>query len=139
MPEEFLAGLSLVQRANQWRTALTTRKQDNYIFVIETDEDGLVGFVASGPERDGRENYGGEIYAIYLIQQNQGRGLGRLLFAAAVADLKKRGRTPLMLWVLAENPSRGFYERMGGERIGEKEVEIGGAKLKEIAYGWPEI
>ena len=139
MPEEFLAGISIAQRADQWRTALTIRMQDNYIFVIETDEDGLVGFVASGPERDGRENYGGEIYAIYLIQQSQGRGLGRLLFDAAVSDFKQRGYTAFMLWVLAENPSRGFYERVGGIRIDEKEIEIGGISLKEVAYGWKEI
>lgn len=139
MPDEFLAELTIVQRADQWLLALTTRKQDNYIFVAETDEEGVVGFVASGPERESRENYGGEIFAIYLIQQSQGRGLGRLLFEAAVADLKRRGYTAFMLWVLAENPSRGFYERMGGVRIDQKQIEIGSVALKEVAYGWKEI
>jgi len=41
-----------------------------------------------------------------------------------------------MLWVLKSNPARKFYERMGGELIGEKQIEIGGVRLIEIAYGW---
>jgi hypothetical protein len=38
--------------------------------------------------------------------------------------------------VLADNPSRFFYERMGGKRAGERDEQLWGAKLHELAYGW---
>ncbi|MEX1143375.1 MAG: GNAT family N-acetyltransferase [Anaerolineales bacterium] len=139
VPDGFLQNLTVQRRAEQWRAALTIHQDTNHIFVAEMDEDGIVGFVASGAVRDGRREYTAEIFAIYLTRTSQGRGLGRLLFEAAVADLKQRGHPSMMLWVLADNPSRGFYERMGGLPIDEKEIELGGLMLKEVAYGWKEI
>jgi hypothetical protein len=45
----------------------------------------------------------------------------------------------MLVWVLADNPSRSFYEALGGELIGEQNVTIGGVDLREVAYGWPDI
>ena len=40
--------------------------------------------------------------------------------------------------VLADNPSRGFYEHLGGLLAGDNEIVLGGARLKELAYVWPD-
>ena len=56
----------------------------------------------------------------------------------------------MMLWVLADNPSRGFYETLGarrirekaakvGRRIREKTAEVGGIEVVEVAYGWSNL
>lgn len=45
----------------------------------------------------------------------------------------------MMLWVLEDNPSCGFYGAMGGMVADEKWEEIGGKKLKELAYGWSSL
>jgi hypothetical protein len=50
--------------------------------------------------------------------------------------LAAKGRHSMLAWVLAENPSRPFYEAMGGKLLGTQEIEIGGATLEEVAYGW---
>ena len=43
----------------------------------------------------------------------------------------------MLCWVLTENPrGRGFYEYRGGVLLGEREIELGGAKLWEVAYGF---
>jgi len=45
----------------------------------------------------------------------------------------------VLIWVLADNkPARGFYERLGGRPVREQTVEIGGAWLREVGYGWPD-
>jgi hypothetical protein len=44
-----------------------------------------------------------------------------------------------MLWVLADNPTRGFYEAMGGVASRQKDIEIGGNTLVEVAYEWEDI
>ena len=39
--------------------------------------------------------------------------------------------------VLKEAPrGRGFYGHLGGVLLGEREIELGGAKLWEVAYGF---
>ena len=45
----------------------------------------------------------------------------------------------MLLWVLAENPSRGFYEALGGAEVRQETITIGGTELVEIAYGWSDI
>lgn len=58
------------------------------------------------------------------------------------AHRKTQGCNPLMLWVLAENaPARRFYERLGGQLIGERRIELGEGDVgvDEVAYGWKDI
>jgi len=45
----------------------------------------------------------------------------------------------MLIWVLAKNPSRAFYEALGGQRVYEKQIVIGGETLVEVAYGWRDI
>jgi hypothetical protein len=41
--------------------------------------------------------------------------------------------------VLVENPSRGFYERLGGRQLEKKQITIDGHSLTEVAYGWANL
>ena len=41
----------------------------------------------------------------------------------------------MLLWVLAHNPARHFSEALGGQQIKMSQIEIGGVKLDEVAYG----
>jgi hypothetical protein len=45
----------------------------------------------------------------------------------------------MYVWVLRENPSRGFYEHLGGTTLNACEIEIGGKSLEELSYGWPDL
>ena len=62
--------------------------------------------------------------------------LGRHLTSTLVQRLVQAGMPSLLLWVLAANPCRGFYEALGGQRLYDKHVVIGGVSLVEVAYGW---
>jgi hypothetical protein len=42
----------------------------------------------------------------------------------------------MAVWVLALNPSRRFYEFLGGKVIGQQEIERRGEMFSEVAYGW---
>jgi hypothetical protein len=50
--------------------------------------------------------------------------------------LRERGHDSLLIWVLARNPSREFYRRIGGELVATKVITIGGVELEEEGYGW---
>jgi NADH:ubiquinone oxidoreductase subunit D len=55
------------------------------------------------------------------------------------ARLVENGLTRPVVWALEKNPWCAFYERLGGKRVAQKMIEIGGAPLSDIAYGWDEI
>jgi FR47-like protein len=61
------------------------------------------------------------------------------LVGAVVKRLARAGIDSMLVWVLAANPSRRFYEALGGRQVCEKQIEIGGVMLDEIAYGWADV
>jgi hypothetical protein len=42
----------------------------------------------------------------------------------------------LLVWVLADNPSRRFYEALGGQTVRVQPITIGGVTLDGVGYGW---
>ena len=139
VPDEFLAQLSAEQREQFWRQVLQDPGSQTVVYVAEMASRGVIGFASGGPERSGDPVYPGELYAIYLLAQHQGRGIGRQLAMALVNRLTQNGITALLLWALADNPARKFYERLGGQPVYEKAVTIGGVPLVEVAYGWRDV
>jgi GNAT superfamily N-acetyltransferase len=96
----------------------------------------VVGFVNGGPCRQPRLGFDAEVFELYVQRGFQGRGLGRSLFEIAQSALQDGGRKRLLVWVLASNPNRQFYERLGGRMVARQPVRMGGALLQEVAYGW---
>lgn len=94
-----------------------------------------MGFATAGePSED--KGYDGELYAIYILQAQQKKGIGGMLFKAAISYLKGKGNKSMYLWVLEENPATEFYRHKGGVPFDKKEIEIGGKVLMEVGYGW---
>jgi|FLYN01.1.fsa_nt_gi GNAT superfamily N-acetyltransferase len=139
MPDELLANLSYERRENQWRSVLSNPDSPQWIYVAENDDGQVVGFVAGGPERSGDPLYKGELYAIYVLAEHQGRGIGRALTGANAQRLIEAGMTSMLVWVLAENPWRAFYEALGGKPVREKQETMGDVTLTEVGYGWADI
>jgi L-amino acid N-acyltransferase YncA len=138
VPEEVLAQLSYDGRADRWNEILADATGD-FVFVAETEEGRVVGFVCGGKERSSDAVYQGEVSAIYLLEAYQGKGIGRRLIAAAAQELLARGFRRMLVWVLDANPSRGFYEALGGRKVRKSEVPIGGRSYPNVAYGWDDL
>jgi L-amino acid N-acyltransferase YncA len=137
VPAAHLASLSVDERESRWAKILTG--QDGTFTYIAVDEKGqVIGFASGGPLREGDPTYAGELYAIYLLPDHKGKGYGRHLASTVAQRLARQGMPSMLVWVLADNYARGFYERLGGALVGEQIVNIGGAELREIAYGWPD-
>jgi GNAT superfamily N-acetyltransferase len=140
LPDAVLVGMSDVRHAAAWQQELETRDRTGDTLVIEHD-DAVVGLVTIGPARRVSRSQieGGEIYRLYVAPLHQGAGFGKALLMAAFDWLITRDVDAVIVWVLAENPSRFFYEAMGGTRLGEKTESIGGTKVREVAYGWNDL
>jgi ribosomal protein S18 acetylase RimI-like enzyme len=138
VPDSYIASLSYENRVPRWEEFLAAL-EEQFAFVAETDEKEIIGFVSGGKNRDDDATYQGELYAIYLLESYQRRGTGRLLVEALAERLLRKNLFSMIVWVLAENPSRAFYESLGGKYVTEKVLSIGGAPLLEVAYGWDEL
>ncbi|MCL6580359.1 MAG: GNAT family N-acetyltransferase [Firmicutes bacterium] len=112
--------------------------EGRFVLVAEVPGEGVVGFAAGGPERSGDATYRGEVYALYVLKAHQRKGIGRRLVMAAAEELRRRGLDSLLIWVLARNPYRAFYEALGGKELRSQTIEIAGRPLEEVAYGWPD-
>lgn len=134
--DDFLNDFSEAERTNRWSEILQRPEQGS--FVAETD-DGVIGFANGGPERDGRDDFRGELYGLYVLPDWHGQGIGKQLVSTFAEWLLNSGSDTMLVWTLADNPYRGFYERLGGKLVGEKDIMIDEQKLIEVAYGWHDV
>jgi GNAT superfamily N-acetyltransferase len=134
--EAFLASLNQEDRMRSWQEQILTRNVT--IFVAE-DELSVFSFAAGGELREKLHQYDAELYAIYLLRERQMQGVGRTLCLALASALKTKGFTSMLVWVLEQNSSVSFYERLGAVQIERKAINIGGADLQELAFGWPSL
>ncbi|HEY3313846.1 MAG TPA: GNAT family N-acetyltransferase [Bacillota bacterium] len=74
-----------------------------------------------------------------MRSNERGDSGGRRLVAAVVGELTAGGFRSMLVWVLADNPFRRFYESLGGTYLRSQKMEIGGARLNEVAYAWTDL
>lgn len=137
--DDYIDGLSQAYRETRWRATLNDPAAARCVFVAENDEREIVGFACGGTQRTDVPGFDGELYAIYLLTSYQRHGVGEMLTRAVAGCLLQVGFSSMLVWVLAGNSSRAFYESLGGQLVGEQMLTIGAQTLLEVAYGWPNL
>jgi L-amino acid N-acyltransferase YncA len=135
VPVEYLASLDERERELQWKEWLTLDIQS----FVAAEADEIVGFASGGPIREPIKDYDAELFAIYLLKQAQGRGIGTALLKTLATSLQSKNYKCMAAWVLRSNASTHFYEKTGAFPISTKQIEIGAAMLPVISYGWPDL
>lgn len=136
VPDEHLDRMSYERAQRNWQERISDPDRRKALFVAEDEAGGVVGFAACGPARDDAGDYESELYAIYVNQSMQQMGLGKRLVLSVVEDLKAHGFDSILIWVLADNRYKRFYESIGGTQVRTKEVTMGGKAFIELGYGW---
>ena len=139
LPDRVLAGMREQNHRASWSNLLMGQRGGELALVAEEDKVGVVGFVSAGRTRGPLERYDGEVYTLYVAPDFQNRGVGTRLLEGAFQRLDERELRSAMLWVLARNPSRFFYETMGGAAVATRKERLWGVVVREIAYGWPDL
>lgn len=138
--EHVLASFPLEKRESEWGEALADQSRPGFEYVAEDNDGKIIGFVSAGPERSGDPDFAGQVYAIHVLPDHKGLGVGRLLMSETAKALLRKGITSLLVWVLAENyPARRFYEELGGEVAREQQIATAGQTVDEVSYGWREF
>ncbi len=139
LPDRVLVGMSVARQQAAWRHTLASQRGPEAVWVAEDAAGGVVGFASCGRARALRRTHAGEIFTLYVSPDHQGRGHGRGLLQGCLGHLRACGFDSAMVWVLAGNPSRFFYQAMGAARVAERTEPLWGTKLPEFAYGWSDL
>lgn len=130
LPVDFLAGLSIAERTERWRSRLHSEPLGTTVAELDGQ---LVGFASVGPSRDQDLSpaHWLELNTIYLLPSAWGTGVaGRLLEAALSPD------RCYFLWVFQDNlRAQAFYRKAGFEPDGtSKQITIETTTLTEIRF-----
>jgi ribosomal protein S18 acetylase RimI-like enzyme len=119
-------------RERQWQAAFE-HETEWFCYVAEAADGQLVGF-ANGTLHDGGvPGFQGELNKIYVLRRWHGLGIGRRLVERVARRFLEQGVTSMLLFGDERNPSNGFYEHLGAERLHSSTGEFHGG------YGWRDL
>jgi len=125
-------GPTVALRESQWRVAFDGGG-DWFCYVAEASGGALLGFAKGTLHDGGVPGFAGELDKIYVLRRHHRRGIGRDLVAHVARRFLERGVDSMLLFGDARNPSNGFYERLGAERLFSPEGDFHGG------YGWRDL
>ncbi|HAE58404.1 MAG TPA: GNAT family N-acetyltransferase [Anaerolineae bacterium] len=137
--DEILDNLSVESRVQYWQEFIPQAEAQRSCLFVAEENSHIVGFCSAGPGRNPIPGFPAELYAIYLLQSVQRRGIGRSLVCTAASRLARHGFRAMFVWVLRDNPARHFYQALGAKYLQEKPITIGTQELIESAYGWDDL
>ena len=134
VPERYLMDMTPEKQEKRWR--LIIENPECIVLVAEQEDGQIIGYISGGRERSGKEAFDGELYAIYLLKDSQRKGIGRELVKELLDKMRNQQITNMLVWVIEENPSKRFYELIGGKPFYKEKLIISGKELQEVGYGW---
>jgi ribosomal protein S18 acetylase RimI-like enzyme len=123
-------GPTIATRTAQWNQVFAKENRRDFVLVLEDRNGRLIGFTWGRPHEG---EFEGELSKIYLRWEYHGLGLGRRMMAETARRFLERGIHSVILFAELSNPTLGFYDRMGGERLLDDRGQFGGA------YGWHDV
>lgn len=136
LPETGLLRMSKADHAAGWQRTIKASNLRNPVLVAADEKSNVYGFASAGPSRDKSLPFEGEVYTLYVAPGWTGQGLGAALLSSTFRIFSKAHCRGMIIWALGENPSRFFYEAMGGQLIAERDHALWGKTMREVAYGW---
>ena len=136
LPEEILKALDYKVQEEKWNKRIFNKEKSDEFMYVALHSGEIVGF-ASGAYGEGSDI--GIIFTIYVLESYQFKKIGFNLFTSIVNRLISKGIKEMTVSVFDKNPSKFFYEKMGGKPYKKQQVIIGGNNILEISYIWDDI
>ncbi|ACV63361.1 GCN5-related N-acetyltransferase [Desulfofarcimen acetoxidans DSM 771] len=136
IPDDYLDSLTYEEREKGW---MEFPFHHFIIYIAEDENHNIVGFAAAGLERTSNPIYKGEIYAIYVLESYQNKGIGSSLIKAIMNNFKQLDIYSVIVWVLSDNNYRRFYELHQGQKVDCKQFDFNYFEAEITSYGWTDI
>nr|WP_295738927.1 GNAT family N-acetyltransferase [uncultured Acidocella sp.] len=139
LPDDYLANLSLNRLCAYYEHGIRVGGGLHVISCYgEPGAPPILGFSSAARCRE-KTLGDGEIETLYVHEDYRDRGLGGQLLRSSAKHLARLGCRSVYAWVLAENPSRYFYQHLGGKQIATGTTWVGGEEIPQIAFAWDPI
>jgi GNAT superfamily N-acetyltransferase len=123
-------GPTIATRTWQWNQVFAKEDRRDFVLVLEDRSGRLIGFAWGKPDIG---EFEGQLSKIYLRWEYHGLGLGRRMMEETARRFLDRGIHSFILFAELSNPTLGFYDRMGGERLLDDRGQFHGA------YAWRDV
>jgi GNAT superfamily N-acetyltransferase len=130
MPHNVLDGITQEARESQWIRTLESSAMRTFVAELNGEVVGFTSFAARVSEDFA------ELFTLYVLKAHHGQGIGKKLWEAVLEFLKIQNIPKLVLWVLENNPTRGFYEHLGGTASDRKLEMIQDTEIAEVLYSF---
>ncbi len=95
---------------------------EKHSFILIKDNESPVGFASYSATKQPDVF---KLHKIYVLANQQGKGLGKTIVDFIVNDIKPKNARALQLNVNRNNKAKSFYERLGFSVIKEEDINIG--------------
>src|SRR5579864_4294968 len=136
--DEVLDEMKFEQYLAKWENTLASQEKGNgFCFAAENESGKMMGYSLCGKNSHPELPFDGELYAIYLLKEYQGKGIGKKLFLRSIEEFKNTGVQSFLLFVLSSNTgSRKFYESFKPDFTADETIMIGNGAYCDVCYGW---
>jgi len=129
--DEMLGPDTVDTQVDEWYVDAAVREgvtSDEATYLVATIDGSVVGYASTGPSDD--ESGHASLYAIYVLSDHCGSGLGTRLLDAVTDRLR--------IHVFADNNrARWFYERHGYTQSERQRIELADVTTTEVVYDGP--
>jgi ribosomal protein S18 acetylase RimI-like enzyme len=138
LPEDYLHALDPAENLDMLGRRIAERSSE---FTVALSDPGgpICGFSISGTPRYATSSRVMELWALNVLPEFWGNGIGRALVSACINSATQAESTLIELWVLSENHRAiGMYERCGFMPTGRDRstTKLTGYPLHELCYSY---
>ena len=139
LPNAGLVRMSKSDHTAGWQRTIKGANLRNPVLVAADEKSNVYAFTSAGPSRDRSLPYEGEVYTLYVAPDWISQGLGSALLSSLFRLFARANCRGMIIWALGDNPSRFFYEALGGRLVAEREHAMWGKTVREFGYGWANL
>lgn len=125
----------------KWTNIISICASTKSFVLVAEEEKEIVGYIFCGPNDSAdTKEFEWILFGLYLLQEYQGKGIGKALFVEAVKEMKHLQAHSFALYVLSSNTkARTFYESYKPVHIHNTKIIIDGIEYDDTFYGWSDI
>lgn len=137
VPAAYFETFTVEKRSRRWEEILSGSPSTTIVALLDHE---VIGFCSGGACKLDEAVHDGEIYALYVHPDAQGRGVGRSLFLWMAEYLLESGYEGLEVWAFAAAAARGFYRHLGGVELdAQRTHDLTGEAIPMVGFGYPSL
>src|SRR5580704_5929661 len=87
--DETLGSMKFEGYLKKWERILSLiATKENFCYIAENEKGDIIGYANGGKNSHEKLPFDAELYAIYLLKEYQGQGIGKKLFLRTIEELK---------------------------------------------------